>query len=460
MAVEPLSPEWWLERLQGKLNARAPYIRQSDAWYAGEHPAPLGYEKGRDVLSRLLELCSANYLAIAVDSALERLQTTGFKVAGEVSQELSDVWQSNNLDLGSAMVYTEKMAVSQGLMLVSPELNASGLPTVTPEHPLQAIVESRPGSMTIRDAGLKIFHDDRLGVMVATLYLPDSVTTFMADGHAQPVTPFRMGPGPRWERQGSMSGPNPLGEVPLVDFRNRPRMLKHPVAEFEPAVGIQKRINKTLLDRMVMQEFSAFKQKWATGIDVPEDENGQPVEPFRSAIDRLFVSEHADAKFGELSGDDISSLQSAIADDAKMMASIVPTPSHYLHSDGDNVSAEQAKVSESGLVARVRRQMREIDEPLETAMRLALRAAGLSVPRPESMETVWRDPETRTDAELTDSLMKAKALDIPREVLWERFGATPQQVAAWPGLLAAQAASAGLGDVAALFAPKPTPPAA
>jgi hypothetical protein len=43
-------------------------------------------------------------------------------------------------------------------------------------------------------------------------------------------------------------------------------------------------------------------------------------------------------------------------------------------------------------------------------------------------ETIWRDPETRTDAELTDSLVKLRALNVPLKQLWADRGYTPTQI--------------------------------
>jgi hypothetical protein len=105
------------------------------------------------------------------------------------------------------------------------------------------------------------------------VYLPDRVEAYAAPTRIYAQTTNRSGLAlkPSWEYQESMSGANPLGEVPLVPFSNRSRMLKAPEPEFAPAITPQRRINKTLMDRMAMQDQGAFKAMWATGLNIPKD---------------------------------------------------------------------------------------------------------------------------------------------------------------------------------------------
>jgi hypothetical protein len=49
----------------------------------------------------------------------------------------------------------------------------------------------------------------------------------------------------------------------------------------------------------------------------------------------------------------------------------------------------------------------------------------------ESMETIWRNPEFRTEGELTDALVKMASLGVPHEALWERWGASQVEIERW-----------------------------
>jgi hypothetical protein len=436
MASAVESPEWWLDRLYPRLTERQPALKKLDDWYSGDHPAPAGYEKGRELLSRLLAMTNTNFMQLVVDAAMERMHVEGFRVGGEISASAWKIWQGNAWDLGSEMVFLESLVTSEALVLVDPTLNEFGVPTLTPEHPCQAIVEYRPGSFRDRAAGLKVYADDIDEHLVATVYTAERVDTWWAPLPKKGVVAVSR---PAWEHQGSLSGPNPLGEVPLVPFYNRPRMLKVAASEFATVLPIQRRINKTILDRLVMQEFSAFRQKWATGIDIPKDpKSGQDIEPFKVAIDRMFTNENPEGRFGTFEADDIEGLLKGIDADVKNIAAIVATPPHYLLGDMVNLAAEAMKAAEASLVSRVRRHMRHLEEPQEAVVRLALKAAGETAPDAD-METVWRNPEFRTEGELVDALTKMATLGVPVEALWERWGATQTEIQRWKEMRDAEA---------------------
>lgn len=441
--ADPGTPDWWLDRLYGRLRARQPHIKIWDAWYSGEHEAPLGYEKATRLLQRLLESVGANFLPLLTDAAHERMHVEGFKVGGTINDAVWEIWQGNNFDSASEQVLLEKMALSAAYVLVDPNTNPAGYPTLTPEHPDQCFVENVPGSQ-VRAAGLKVWLDDmgEKPLAQARVYLPDRVIAYAAPTRSWTGLAIQ----PKWELQESDSGDNPLGEVPLVPFYNRPRMLKEPRPEFWQVIPIQRRINKTLLDRMVMQELGAFKAKWATGLEVPVDPvTGEQVEPFQSAIDRLFLNENPDGKFGQFDAEDIRMMLAAVEADVQHAAAIVPTPPDYLLGEMTNISAEGLKAAQASLVSRVRRHMRHDEDPLEDVARLALKASGQSIPDVASMTTVWRNPEFRTEGELVDALVKMRSLGVPNEALWERWGATPQEISAWRVSLDAETARASLG---------------
>lgn len=460
--ADPGSPDWWLDRLYKRLRERAPKIRRWDDWYVGNHPLPEGYEKAGPLLQRLYEATGLNILAAVTNAAHERMQVEGFKVGGKVNDDVWDIWQGNNFDASSSQVFLEKMALSEAYTLTDPNLNSAGVPTVTPEHPEQCIVEFQPGSGTARAAGLKVWRDD-LGAtptVRAMVYLPDMVVAYAAPTRISNVSvDTNLAMRPAWEMQPDESGRNPLGEVPLVPFSNRARMLKEPLPEFQPALSVQKRIMKTLLDRMAMQDAGAFKAKWATGLEIPRDpETGEPVEPFQSAVDRMFVNENEAGRFGQFEAEDIKQMLEAVEADVKHAAVLVPTPPDQILGQMVNVGAEGLKMAQASLISRVRGHHRTDEEPLETTARLMLKAGGKDVPNVSSMTTVWHNPEYRTENELADALTKARSFGVPDEALWERWGATPQEISRWRDMVAAQDARGLTAGLKALDGAPPSQP--
>jgi hypothetical protein len=83
-------------------------------------------------------------------------------------------------------------------------------------------------------------------------------------------------------------------------------------------------------------------------------------------------------------------------------------------------------------VSKVRQRCRGYDDGLEDTLRAARKLAGL--PPVDSIEVIWRNPEYRTEGELVDALTKMATLRVPEQVLWEKWGATPQEVTRWEAL--------------------------
>jgi hypothetical protein len=288
---------------------------------------------------------------------------------------------------------------------------------------------------------------------MATVYLPDAIYKFQAPKPRQGVVGK-----PRWVARDvdgePWPAPNPLGVVPLVEIQNRPDLLGNAMSEIEDVLDIQDRINKTLIDRLMAQEFSAFRQRWMTGYEVPTDENGQPVEPFKAAVDRLWVIEDENVQIGEFSATDLKPYLSAVESDVRDMAARTRTPSQYLLGVMVNISGDALKAAESGLVSKVLQRRRPFGEAFEEVVRLYLQAAG-DTRDLDALEIIWHNPEFRTEGELVDALMKMSTLGVPQEALWERWGASQTEIAQWREQRDQAAQRVMAGDMAALYGPKP-----
>jgi hypothetical protein len=331
-------------------------------------------------------------------------------------------------------------------------------PVVYAEHPTQATVEYEPGSARRRRAaGLKVWQDDWTGMQMATLYLPDEVYKFQA--------PQRIVGGvtePRWEprevRGETWPARNPLGEVPLVEIANNPRLLTGGVSELYDVIAVQDRINKTLADRLMTQDFGAFPQKWAKGYpETDADGNKNKIDIGR---DRLVTSDAPETQFGQWESAPLDPYSAAKREDVKDVASRTRTPAQYLLGEMSNVNGETLKASESGLVSKVRQRNRTAGDGLEDTMGLARRTAGLAS-GPEVMETIWRNPEFRTEGELVDALVKMSTLNVPEEALWERWGASQVEIDRWKKLNAERDALDPVGALSRLAgqgAPDVRPP--
>lgn len=436
--ADPGTPDWWLNRLYTRLRYRAPRIRVWDDWYSGRHPVPQGYEDAEAMFQRLMETVGLNMLQVVTDAPLARMEIVGFKVGGTVNDDVWQIWQDNNFDLGSELVRQEKMALSEAYVMVDPSGDS---PVLTPEHPEQCVIEYAPGSSRKRVAALKVWQDDVTGpkpLVRAFLDLgehgifsyaaPRRYTQVVQQERAQTLAIQ-----PSWEFQESESGANPLGEPSIVAFPNGGRMLAAPEPEWYPALAPQRRINKSLLDRMAMQDQGAFKAMWATGLKIPRDPvTGEPVEKFIKAINRVFVNENPEGKYGQLQADDIKQMLEAVRDDIADCAMLVPTSADQILGKLVNVAGDGLKLAQNSEVKRTKRHIRQESEGWEDVARLTLIASGKSVPAASRMTTEWANPEYRTDTEQANAATVAIGAGMPEEVAWERyFNASPDDVKDW-----------------------------
>jgi len=183
-----------------------------------------------------------------------------------------------------------------------------------------------------------------------------------------------------------------------------------------------------------------------------EDSAGNTQPSIDTGRNRIVTTEVVETKFGQWDAASLDPYSAAKREDIKDIASRTRTPAQYLLGEMSNVNGQTLKASESGLVAKVRQRSRNIDTPLERAMKLARRAAGLSVPGGMVIQTIWRNPEFRTEGEMVDALTKMATLGVPQEVLWERWGATPTEIRRWKAMQDEAAQKAADQDPTAILA--------
>lgn len=402
-----LSPEWWVARLYDRLVTRRREIDFYDAYYRGDHPLPWLAPQAREEFRRVLSMTRSNYAGLVIDAQVELINVEGFRFGRDSTADADTwrIWQANNLDADSDQAFLEAAIGGQSYLLVAPNPADAGTPSIWVEHASQAIVEFQPGTgRRVRAAGLKVWDDDWTGEVHATLFLPDRIYKYKAKASYVAAAP-------RWEQR-FVAGEeengvrrNPLNAVPLVELPNNPRLLTGGISELADLTDIQDRINKTIADRLITQDYGAFPQKWAKAWP-DEDDDGNPTPPIDIGRNRMVTTAVKETEFGQWESAPLDPYSSAKREDVKDMASRSRTPADYLLGEMNNVNGETLKASRAGLVSKVKQRRRPLGEGLEAGMRLARQLAGLSNEQDMFMETIFSNPEYRTEGELTDATVK------------------------------------------------------
>jgi hypothetical protein len=425
-------------------------------YYCGNHPLPWLAPQARDEFRRILGMTRSNYMGLVCDATAERISVDGFRFGDDASADRDTwrLWQANNLDSDSDMAWLEALICGTSYFHVAPNAKDATTPHIWVEHPSQAIVEFVPGTnRRERAASLKVWDDDWTSEVHATLQLPDRIYKY----RAQRPKSGNMPKAPQWsEREVASEQPNgqrlnPLGIVSMVEVPNNPRLLSGGVSELYDVTDIQDRINKTLADRLITQDYGAFPQKWIAGWP-DEDEDGNPntVDIGRNRAVTTDVSKEQ-VLFGQWDSAPLDPYSAAKREDVKDIASRTRTPAQYLLGELSNVNGSTLQAAESGLVSKVVQRRRPFGEAAEETMRIARRAARLPDVGDARMETMWTDPQYRTEGERTDAIVKRLQARISSlRQAREDYGYSSEQITRLEDEDAAEAASLSAAGVKAV----------
>lgn len=413
----PATPVDWLAYLYGKLTNQLPDIFRYADYYEGEHQR-LAFSQARfkAEFREVFENWRDNFCGLIIDSATERMTVDAFRIpdAPGTDKDAWEFWQRSSMDVLSNAVHLDAMVQGRAYVLVWPD--DKGEPSIQPVSAENMVVQYKPGSRTELEAAARFFMDD-WGRQWVTLWTEDYVYEAKRT----------MG---EWEN--GVQSPNSLRMVPVVPFHNRSRLSGEPYSDLANIIPIQNAINKVTADALTASEFCAWPQRYVTGLEIVEDDQGNPVEPFKVAVDKLLQAEDPQAKFGQFEAASLNNYCDLVGLLLQHMSSISRTPSHYfLVNAGAAPSGEAIISAEAGLVAKVKERMLHFGESWEKVIRLCFAIKKDKRAEAFAMETVWRDPEYRTEAQHVDALLKLKQLNVPEEQLWSDAGYTPSQISAF-----------------------------
>lgn len=424
--------------LEVKLTKQSADIAKYRDYYDGKHKLSFATSKYREEFDQMLREVCDNWCPIVVDAVSERMHVEGFRFSkdGKADSEAWDIWQECFLDSDSELLHTETLVAGLGFVMVWGQDTGTGAePVITVEDPTQVYVSLYPGSRRHRQYALKKWSDDWTSDEYLNLYTADNVFKFRRKGG-------------KLEELETIT--NPLGVVNVVPFYNRPRTMPHSYrSEIYDILSTQDQINKILCDAIVASEFAAYRQRWATGVEVELDETTKkPVNPWETGSNRILIAPDPDSKFGAFDATDLSNYVRLLENRIQSVASRTRTPPHYLlGQSGSFPSGESLKATETGLIAKTKSRMRHFGESWEEVMRLAFAVEG-DAERASyyRAETIWADPESRTEAEHVDALLKLRTLGVPIRQLWEDAGYSQEQIERMTMFAAEESMQAAMGQ--------------
>lgn len=416
-----------IEECTQKLDkANAESYWKLEAYLLGQQPLNFLSEDVRKEVGNRLTPLHIDWPRLILRAHEERMDVEDFRLGNEESFDRAwDIWQRNNMDEGSQMVHFD--ALLFGRSFVSCWLK-DGKAVMRPESAKQVWVEHDPGDGSVRHGIKRWFDKDRGHMLVIT---PDKVTKYVTKGKRDEGMDITNLPPDSWHPVPNGRRDNPTGRVPFFPAVYRGR-IGHPYGEslLTEILPLADAVNKLATDMMTSSEYHAEPRRWATGVQVIENEDGELEETFTHKRGRTWTAEAPDARIGSLPEADLQNFISAIDMLTMHMMAVGGIPPHYADAaKGSLASAESIRASEASLVSSVRRACTAFGGMWEDAMRYCLELEGVKItPNIEKMETRWRDWENTTQNQIVDSAIKRKALEVPTYQLWEDMGYSKTQI--------------------------------
>jgi hypothetical protein len=184
-------------------------------------------------------------------------------------------------------------------------------------------------------------------------------------------------------------------------------------SELEAVIPIQNGLNKSVLDMLVAMEFSAFRQRWAARIEIEHDDDGNAIAPYQAGIDRLWVSDNPETRFGDFDPADLEQFLKVKDSFRTDIASVTGTPLYYLMPQLRGFpSGESLRKAETRFLAKVRDRQESFGQVWADVMAFAVRVAGGGE---VGLLTEWEDAASRSERELLENILLKRQVGISAE---------------------------------------------
>jgi len=408
-----------LHTLAQRLDESTARYSELDRYYTGTQPLAFLSTEAKAALSGGFGRMASNIPRLAVTALAERLRVTGFTGA-----DLWADWIGNDLDQLSGVAHREALALGTSYAIVW--ARPDGSPRVSIESARQVTVLTDPGSRHIV-AALKRW--ETATTTEAVLFEADQITRLRSNNPGATTTGFYV----------VETLPNPLGMVPVVRFRNGDRLLDDGASEIDDLMPLVDGLNKSLADLMVTSEYVGRPRRWATGIELEEDDvldaEGNPtgeteaVNPIPEG-NRAMISENPDAKFGQLNPADLGGYEASVRVLLGQIMAVSALPAHYVGVFTDNpASADALRASEASLTARAEARQATFGRSWEDVGRLVVGVRDQVDPTSVDVRVRWADAATRSVAQEADAIVKLYGAGLlPASAALARLGYSTDEI--------------------------------
>lgn len=440
-----------VDRIYQRLAARRGEIEKAERYYEGDQPLHFATAEWRKANAARYSGFSDNWCGTVVNAEAERLKPIGFELPdGGSGAGLWDQLQMNEFDAQFSQGVVTALTAKRTYAIVWPDGDGDSL--VSFEHPSYVEIEYDWENPRRRAAALKTWLDDEFEY--ATLYTPTELWKFrrarstqanVSDPLSVQAASSAAGGSAEWVAR-EVAGevwplPNPLGEVPVVEIGNRPRLKGEPVSEIAGVMPMQDAINLLWAYLFLAADYASMDARVMLGSNPPKipilDSSGKivgerPVEMQDLREKRLLSLTGDNAKIDSWQAARLDVFTDTIEIAVGHIAAQTRTPPHYLVTNKgiSNLSGDALKSAEIGLTKKAGEFITFTDPQIREVVRLVALVKGeKDLARQARLAKVrWESPEIRSEAQLVDALQKKATVGWPFELLLEEYGKSPKEI--------------------------------
>jgi hypothetical protein len=393
-------------------------------YYDGQHNLAFASDKFANTFGYMLKSMRENLCPIVVDAPADRMEIINFASGDErtpIDDKAWEVWQQAQMEFYSHDLHKEAFKCGDAYLIVEGENKAKfyvqdsrQCAVIYDENTGEVAFGAKMWALTDKNVRLTLYYSDRVEKYITSRPRQDGTGDIKAD-HFIPYS----------SDTENDTVANTWGIVPMFHFS---------IGSILPnAIPVQDRLNKTICDELVAQEFAAFPQRWATGLgDLPVNPaTGEQQSPFKHGAGNLWfvADENGSAKFGEFGEANLERFLK-VEDAARLsIARVTGTPLHFFSfTTSDAISGEALKTLESRFVKRVTRTSLAFGPIWGEAMKLALAIEGAAT-GDAKITPQWAPAEQRSEKEMLECALLKQDLGVPDRTLWEEIGYTEEDIA-------------------------------
>ncbi|HMT06700.1 MAG TPA: phage portal protein [Pyrinomonadaceae bacterium] len=404
-----------LERLINALRTNGTRAARYERYYDGRHDLRFATDKFANTFGELFREFALNLCPVVCDAVRDKLRITGFSVeSGEVEsteQMTRHIWQRARMNAVANQIHKEALKTGDAYAIVWP--NDRGKAHVFAQNSANIAVEYSLDEPNQMISAMKWWIDENKYAR-ANMFYADRIERYISRSKVEGYLPAAK------DLIAISDGvtANPFGIVPVFHFANNADIGGRGRSELDPVIPIQDGLNKSSLDMLVAMEFAAFRQRWATGIEVEYNADGKPIAPFTTGVDSLWVAGDSTARFGDFAAAELEQFLKVKDSFRADIASVSATPLHYFLQDATSFpSGESLRQASSRFTAKVRDRQAAFGEVWADVMAFALRVDGYET---ATIVTQWEDPSPMSEREMLENLVLKRQLGLgPEDALIE-----------------------------------------